>query len=103
MTRRADNLGELSDEALMCRDLRHSWRLSDQRVTGGPLVRELVCSRCGTVRRDEFSWPGLWLLRSTYTYPDDYCFAPQAEPRNLRIRDIRKHWFERHNVKGEGK
>lgn len=77
-------LREQSDEHLACRDLRHAWEVTtpfyavtpeeDSYVRSARIVRDLVCRRCGTIRRDSFhaTKHGLEKFGTSYGYPDGY-------------------------------
>lgn len=71
-------LSDASDKALACRDLKHAWTWATDFVDvkdGGKIVsviRALSCSRCGTIRYDEFGLPSMNKVRTSYTYQQDY-------------------------------
>lgn len=77
-------LREQADEFLACRDLRHAWETTSPFYTVTPaidanardtrIVRDLVCTRCGTIRRDSFqnTKHGLEKFGTSYGYPDGY-------------------------------
>ena len=75
-------LEELPEKFIQCRDLRHAWSVdNDFYVWDNPsevraltIARDLVCLRCGTVRRQRFvqrRW-GLERLGNNYSYQDGY-------------------------------
>lgn len=74
-------LGEQSDTFLACRDMRHAWQWQTDytpstvgagRKARATVVRSLICTRCKTVRYDEYALPDFDRVKSTYTYPDNY-------------------------------
>jgi len=46
----ADWLNELSAEAIVCRDLHHSWKPHTASKVKGGFERELICRTCETVK-----------------------------------------------------
>ena len=55
----ADALTELEPDFLLCRDVRHPWRIDGYRTAErGTVERMLVCDRCGTERLDRWTLRG---------------------------------------------
>lgn len=95
----AKDTNELSDESLVCRDLRHAWEITDQTVTQTKeLIRTVWCHRCGTSRIDHFSWPTLTRTGTTYTYPDRYQLSQSPHRGRTTVTDIRVEWYKRHKL-----
>lgn len=62
----------LSDEALVCRDLNHTWGPHGVARIDGGYERSLQCRVCTTIRRETLNnWGGLVGGR-TYEYPEGY-------------------------------
>lgn len=79
-----------------CRDLRHSWErtgdvvLIEQQGQVKHFARTLQCSRCETVRTDEYkiSMVSVARVRSRYSYPDGY-----RVPGGVKVADVRFAMF----------
>lgn len=78
-----DQVSALTDNVLMCRDLRHAWGVDipfhDVKVQGGPrgaqyTERTLGCLRCDSQRLEIYRIHTEWLerLRVSYKYPENY-------------------------------
>jgi hypothetical protein len=75
-----------------CRDIRHSWKsvgdnvLIEQQGQVRHFSRALECSRCETVRVDEYkiSRVSIARVRTRYFYPQDYRI-----PGGVKVADIR--------------
>ena len=72
-------LQELPDDFLDCRDMLHAWSRTKSYVPLGrnekhpsELLRETVCIRCGTVKRDVYSARTLERQSTTYVHPAGY-------------------------------
>lgn len=77
----ANALTKLPDEWVDCRDMRHSWRVSvDFHVSEAAgrhpneIRRELVCTRCETIRKEVYHHTarGLDKVHQGYAYPEEY-------------------------------
>lgn len=82
----AKALAALPDKWVACRDMRHAWDVlnnfhlvPDFQVPGGKKInvfhRDLLCSRCGTVRREDYqalSTGALDKVNQDYVYPEGY-------------------------------
>ena len=67
-----DAIDQLSDEALVCRDLQHSWVPKDaHEIPGGGYVRILRCRSCTTKRVEYLDGWGS-VVRRYYQYADGY-------------------------------
>lgn len=83
--RLAETLKTLPDHWVVCRDMLHAWAVeNDFHVTPMATVgrksimhisRELVCMRCGTVRKEKYHLSargGLEKVGQSYEYPEGY-------------------------------
>lgn len=90
----AKALERLPDEWVACRDVRHSWeRHVDFHVSRGPqnqdvIHREMICTRCLTVRKETYHHTrmGLDKVRQSYAYPDEYQLS--GMPRGVKPSSI---------------
>lgn len=66
-------IDDIPEEFLLCRDLGHSWRPFDVKVSRkyGEIHRILQCRSCPTQRTQILELDGT-IKRSRYTYPDEY-------------------------------
>lgn len=55
----------------LCRDLMHAWQPSTASRVGREYIRELRCTRCGTVKVQVLNLDG-YILNSKYHYPAGY-------------------------------
>lgn len=55
----------------LCRDLMHAWQPATAFRNGREYIRELRCTRCGTVKVQALDLDG-YILRSEYRYPKGY-------------------------------
>jgi hypothetical protein len=88
----ADALRALDPAAVACRDLAHAWEVDGYRAEGGNVHRLLVCSRCGTERRDAWSLAGR-RIGSRYSYAADYRLKDVDHPGDrhaLRVEVLRR-------------
>lgn len=84
----ADGLSVSSE----CRDLRHSWErtgdvvLLKQQGLVRHFARHLTCTRCETVRTDEYliNRTSVARVRTRYSYPDGY-----RVPGGIKVADVR--------------
>lgn len=91
----ADALQHLPEQWVMCRDMRHAWRVmndfhvtkSDRRIAQ-EIRRELVCMRCETVRVEAYhqSRFGLEKVAQGYRYPEHYQI--KGVPRGVKPQSI---------------
>lgn len=80
----------------VCRDLRHAWEAAGDNVLiehQGQVrhfARSLECSRCGTVRVDEYkiSMVSIARVRTRYVYPENY-----RVPGGIKVADVRFAMF----------
>lgn len=93
----ASALGDYDATYLMCRDLRHPWKVIEYWHTAGEVHRLLRCQRkgCGTERTDKWTARGE-RLQSSYTYPDGYA-AAKGEG-GVSAEDVRKEVLSRVTV-----
>src|SRR4051812_32477648 len=90
---------DISEESLVCRDLRHPWnRVTDfvlVKTRGAPSIftRHLKCPRCDTQRFDTYAVPSFELLKTKTVYPKDYQLHGLKE--RVRISEVRREMFER--------
>jgi predicted DNA-binding protein (MmcQ/YjbR family) len=86
-----------STQSLECRDLKHSWRWRTDFFDlkeGGKIVsvfRSLECSRCLTIRYDEYSYPHMNKVRSSYGYQPGYHISGGHVP----VSDVRRELYNR--------
>src|SRR5690349_24687995 len=77
-----DQIQHLTENQLMCRDLRHAWSPEtgyydvqmEKGVRGRYLERRLVCLRCDTLRLELVQLHKTWIekIRTNYVYPEGY-------------------------------
>ena len=84
---------EYDDVYLMCRDLRHVWRLVGFYRQNGTIHRVLDCERCTTQRADVWR-PSGERVRSNYVYVDGY----KLEGVNVDLSDVRREVMSRATV-----
>jgi hypothetical protein len=80
---RSENLEDLPDKYLECRDMGHSWRTVSKGVSRGgiEIIRFNVCRSCKSLRKDRFHrFRGVTTARS-YQYSDGYLLTQGAAPR----------------------
>lgn len=92
----AEALTHLPDEWVVCRDMRHAWRIQiDFHVTDGTrrfmreVRRTLVCTRCETQRMEVYhvvEGGVLDKVSQNYAYPDDY--QMKGVPRGVKPASI---------------
>ena len=92
----AENLKNLPDVWVACRDMMHAWSvLNDFHVVGKkqgalhPYIRrDLVCMRCNAVRHEEYEKvrSGLDKVYQSYTYPEGYQIP--GVPRGVKPKTI---------------
>lgn len=94
-------LENVSENYLECRDLKHSWTWATDFVDykdGGKIVsvtRALRCTRCRTVRYDEYSAKTMEKVRGSYSYPDGYHITGG----HLPVPEVRRELYLRHKAK----
>lgn len=94
-------LSNIKEEYLECRDLKHAWTWStdfvdykdDGKVVS--VIRALQCSRCRTIRYDEYAPKTFDKIRSRYSYPGEYHIP--GDP--VRMNEVRKELYARHQTK----
>jgi hypothetical protein len=65
-------IDQMSEEAVICRDLSHSWKhWYANRITGG-FERGLRCATCGTARKETLNSRGQRVGSVRYEYPEHY-------------------------------
>ena len=76
-------IDDISDEYLLCRDLGHSWRPHDVKISRkyGEIHRILQCRSCPTQRVQILDMNG-YRMRSKYVYPEDQ--DKEAAPYKLK-------------------
>lgn len=75
-----ENLQRLPEQWVQCRDMMHAWAVLNNfhavgKITRSSIIlRELVCMRCETVRREEYQLTkiGLEKVHQAYSYPTGY-------------------------------
>lgn len=99
MATKPKTLEDLSDEVLLCRDLRHPFVfVSDYtvaKIKGQPrvILRHLKCPRCKFERLDTYAVPSFELIKSVPKYPKDYLLTGAGKP--ARVADVRREQFTR--------
>ena len=99
-----ERLDSLPQEYILCRDLRHIWKVDqdlhlDGQISGRQRVeRSLTCARCGTIKTEHYvlqtSMTGIQRLTSVgyhYNYPPEYAIPEMARadaPREI-LRAVR--------------
>lgn len=81
-----------TDDQLLCRDLQHSWSPYTARRHQGGFLRELLCTRCGSLKNQYLDADG-FILRSKMMYPVGYVRPGEgrmtrAERAELRVRNL---------------
>lgn len=66
-----DAMDQMSDEAMVCRDISHSWRSHVVLRIKGGYERQLRCSSCGTLRIETLNSKG-GLIDRYYEYAEGY-------------------------------
>lgn len=79
MAKRRTLLSDSANEHLQCRDFGHAWKwVTDFKKVRGVndkpalLTRQVTCMRCGTIRNDEYKYPSMEKVKSTYIYAEGY-------------------------------
>lgn len=80
----AKQLADYDGTFLECRDLRHAWVVQGYFSHRGQVARQLVCTRCETVRRDIWRPSGV-RKGANYDYPEGY-IIPGGGVRQLDVR-----------------
>lgn len=96
-------LGELKDEYLDCRDLRHAWGKSSDwsvlRGIGGRVIqftRVVICSRCDTERHETYALPSMEVLTRRYRYPEGFLMQGSGQGTGRTpISTVRREMFHR--------
>jgi hypothetical protein len=89
----ADDVSELSQIFLECRDRGHAWfdersGPSLRRSSGGLVLRSLRCLRCKTLREDQIIATSGEIYGRRYQYPEGYLFTRGTE--RVARSDVRK-------------
>ena len=81
--KKVDDIQDIPDEYLLCRDLGHSWAPHDVRVSrkAGEIHRILQCRSCPTQRVQILDMNG-YRKSSKYVYPED--MDKEATPYKLK-------------------
>lgn len=89
-------LKRIDRDRLLCRDLRHPWRLGPTYLIEANLVeRNLECPRCGTTRVETVVRSTGAVVSRSYSYPEGYLQEPGAgrlladEARRELLRTVR--------------
>lgn len=98
--KRVTDISAMSEQALMCRDLRHAWAHVNDTVhlrregKARVITRALQCSRCTTTREDVYLVPTFDKVSSKSTYPDDYLLTAGR----AYVSEIRSELFTRNGM-----
>lgn len=86
---------DLSEEAMLCRDLGHVWRpyRAERRPKGAGFIRTMRCRTCGCERRQYMDRWGA-ISSNTYSYPDHYLLPgggfTRADRATLRLKRVQE-------------
>lgn len=88
---------ELSDEFILCRDLRHHWALDPlndlqlgKRDGVQVLERQLECQVCGTIQSQTISLTTFKVVARSYSYPDGFLLGEPATFAQIRETSVRR-------------
>lgn len=103
--KRSENLEEMADAFLSCRDKGHHWaRLNDQITAAkGKRITEVSrwwqCRTCETEMAEVFEIPSCEIKSRRYVYPDGYLLMKgEIDGRRLLVRDVRRQVFNRNGI-----
>jgi hypothetical protein len=95
------DVSQLSDEGLLCRDLRHAWKWKSDfnLLKQGPRVvaieREVECDNCATVRHETISVKTGARIKVKYYYPEGYRIPGTGR---IHSTEVRVEWMRRQGI-----